>query len=347
MAECYRKFIHAARCVLIACLTPALLAAQAARKGNWAVDSVTASAGAPLADSGDAIGGLYRNVGRYIDESYRELDAAAPCFTPYSLPGKEHSTLRRPNARGSKVRDRTLGVRSSREVVDVPCQPQVTAARDAAFLFMYRAKPDMDAAFAEGYKRHLEWHAAHSDSLTWLAWTVIDGPSTGTFVDGTFGISFKAFDDRVDQAADGQDATKNVTAFAVPTNRAVLRLRPELSTSTRLEHGLPGRMQKVTTFVAQPGRESMVVQTLRTMAAAKYAGLDYSIYERTSGGEQPAFIVVVQLDAWADLADASKDPAERIRRATGSSLVRSETEIWAYRPDLTYSPSTRGTEKEF
>jgi hypothetical protein len=339
---------------------------------SWAVDSVMASLGAPLAGSGDVVVGLYKtaaaraprvrfaqvgttedavvggwltrfgddasNVERYIGESYRELEAAGLCFTGYTVPGKDHTILWRPNALASKVGDRTLGERISREVLDAPCQPQSTPARDAAFLFAYRAKPEMDAAFAEGYKRHLDWHRAHADSLTWLAWTVIDGPSIGTFVDGTFGISFRAFDDRVDQAGDGADATTNVTAFAVPTNRAVFRLRRDLSSGSPLEDGKPGRLQRVTTFVLQPGREAMVEQAFRTLAAKKGESLDYSVYERLSGGEQPAFVVIAQFNAWADLADGGKDPADRIRRAIGSSIVRSETEIWAYRRDLTYFP---------
>ena len=73
-------------------------------------------------------------------------------------------------------------------------------------------------------------------------------------------------------------------------------------------------MQQVTTFVLHPGRESMVEHTLRAMVVKKDVGLDYSVYERTSGGEQPAFIVFVQFNAWADLADARRDPADRIRR---------------------------------
>ena len=59
---------------------------------------------------------------------------------------------------------------------------------------------------------------------------------------------------------------------------------------------------------------------------------------RNSGGEQAAFVVMVQFNAWADLSDPGKDPSDRIRRAIESSLVRAETAIWAYRPDLTYFP---------
>ena len=211
-------------------------------------------------------------------------------------------------------------------------------ARDAAFLFAYRAKPDMDAAFAAGYRRHLDWHAAHGDSLAWLAWTVVDGPAAGTFVDGTFGIVFKAFDDRVDPRGDGEDAVRNVTAFAVPTGRETLRLRRELSSATRLESGRAGRMQKVVRLLARPGTQAEIDRALLAVRSGGGKMLDYAVYERVSGGEQPAYVVVVQLDAWADFESERSDPASSIIRALGTRLVRAESEIWAYRPELTYLP---------
>jgi hypothetical protein len=212
-----------------------------------------------------------------------------------------------------------------------------SAGADAAFLFAYRAKPGMDAEFAQGYRRHLDWHAAHSDSLPWLAWTVIDGPSLGTFVDGTFGIAFKAFDDRVDPRGDAEDAGRNVSAFAVATDRQVLRLRRDLSPSTRLESGKAGTMQRVVWLSVKPGAEAPAEQTLRALAA-KRGALDYAVYERISGGDQPGYIVVVQFNAWAAVASAETDPAHTIVRSLASSLSRVQTETWLYRPDLVYFP---------
>ena len=208
---------------------------------------------------------------------------------------------------------------------------------DAAFLFAYRAKPDMDAAFAQGYRRHLDWHAAHGDSLTWLAWTVIDGPSIGTFVDGAFGLAFKAFDDRVDPAGDGQDAGRNVTAFATPTGRQLLRVRRDLSLTTPLESGAPLTMQRVATLTLKPGTEAAAERTLRMLASRKF-GLDYAVYERLSGGDQPTYVIIAQFDAWRDLADAHADPVRAIVRALGASVSGVESSIWQYRPDLTYIP---------
>jgi hypothetical protein len=76
----------------------------------------------------------------------------------------------------------------------------------------------------------------------------------------------------------------------------------------------------------------------RSTAAAKRGALDYAVYERVSGGDQPGYIVVVQFNAWAAVASAETDPARTIVRSLASNLSRVQTETWLYRPDLVYFP---------
>ncbi|HEX6048282.1 MAG TPA: hypothetical protein VFZ21_03410 [Gemmatimonadaceae bacterium] len=210
---------------------------------------------------------------------------------------------------------------------------------DAAFLFAYRAKPGMDAAFAQGYRRHLDWHAQRGDSLSWLAWTVIDGPNLGTFVDGAFGIGFKAFDDRVDPRGDAEDGARNVTAYANPTSREVYRLRRDLGTAARLEAGRPAAMQKVVHLTIRPEAVHSAETAMRTIASRRRGrGLDYAVYARVSGGTSPAFMLIAQLAAWADLEDPNADPTRAVIAALGSTVAHAESEIWSYRRELTYFP---------
>jgi hypothetical protein len=216
---------------------------------------------------------------------------------------------------------------------------QAPRSADAAFLFAYRAKPGQEVAFFEGYRRHLDWHKAHADSLTWLAWTVYDGSGVDTFVDGTFGIPFAAFDQRVDPRGDGADATRNVSAFADATGREVYRLRRDLGTSTRLEEGKPAAMQKVVVMTVRPGREAALEQTLRALRGRRASVLDYAVYERVSGGVETTYTLIVSLAAWADLADAAKDPGRIIVREGAEALADARSEIWILRPDLVYAPT--------
>lgn len=215
---------------------------------------------------------------------------------------------------------------------------------DAAFLFAYTAKPHMNEAFERGYRRHLDWHAEHGDSLTWLAWTVVDGRGVGTFVDGTFGVPFEAFDDRVDPRGDAEDGAKNITTFADPLYREVYRLRRDLGSAVRLEAGRPARMQRVVRLTLRPGAREAFEQALSELELKNATALDYAVYERVSGGGQPGFMLIVQFTAWADLEDAGSDPGRAILRAAGSTVTRAESEVWLYRPGLAYFPGDGRTQ---
>jgi hypothetical protein len=147
-------------------------------------------------------------------ETYAEIAAAGVCFRGYTITGSQHTVLWRPDVPRVQRHTGTLRGVLARDLAHRECA-QTRRNDHAAFLFAYRAKPGMDAAFAEGYRRHLDWHAARGDSLAWLAWTVVDGPQLGTFVDGAFGIAFKAFDDRVDPRGDAADAARQCDRGAI------------------------------------------------------------------------------------------------------------------------------------
>jgi hypothetical protein len=219
--------------------------------------------------------------------------------------------------------------------------PSSTSAQqvgDAAFVFAYRMKPGMESSFTEGYRRHLRWHAEHQDSLPWLGWFVVSGPGLGMFVDGTFGIRLQAFDNRVAPADDGQDAEKNVTAFGDPAYRYTYRLRRDLGTAARLETGKPAPMQLVCWLTLRPAGMGDFERRMRRLPANGRRFLDYAVYERLAGGEQPAFLVVAQLQSWAELEDSGRNPIRAMLSLAGEDVVRAETEVWHYQADLSYFP---------
>jgi len=78
-------------------------------------------------------------------------------------------------------------------------QPQENIKGNAAFLFAYYPKEGQQSNFENGYKQHLKWHEEKNDPLPWYGWNVISGDRPGLFIDGTFGISYEALDNRVDK----------------------------------------------------------------------------------------------------------------------------------------------------
>jgi hypothetical protein len=187
----------------------------------------------------------------------------------------------------------------------------------------------------QGYRRHLDWHAQRKDpSRGWP--DKVDGPNLGAFVDGAFGIRFTTFDERADPI-EMPDAARNVVAFADPIGRDVFRIRPDLSSASRLESGDAAPMQKVVRLTLRPGSQETFERALRPIAQQRHR-LDYAMYERVSGGSQPEYVLIVQLAGWRDLASGVDEPAQNVVQAAGATLDRVEAEVWSYRPELSYVP---------
>jgi hypothetical protein len=310
---------------------------------QWGTDSLMRALGAPLSPDGDVLVGLYKvasqrhpdirfsqvntlsdanvslwlgrfghdpgNLAAYIQATYEELLAAGACFTGYTLAGELHTVLWRPEVPAMRVGDTLLLELLGRQPTGSSCSLD---RGDAAFLFAYSARRGMEREFEQGYARHLEWHAGNRDSLAWHAWTIVDGPRLGTFVDGAFGIPFRAFDDRVDPRGDQLDAARNVTSFADPVTREAYRLRRDLSTSApRLEAARPAPLQRVIRISLHPGAHAAFELAVRSLAVRIRPRLDYSIYESVSGNEHPAYVMIVQLSGWSDLEDSATEPGRR------------------------------------
>lgn len=234
-------------------------------------------------------------------------------------------------------------------VVGTPLLGQASSVEPtgpAAFLFAYLPKSGQEALFDAGYRRHLSWHGGKGDPLPWYAWYVTTGERTGTFIDGTFGISFSAFDQRVEPKADGADFAQNVAPFATPSWRAVYRLRPELSTGQPLEKKAPTPLVEVTHVAIEPGFqrqfEELLAAVRSDLARAKPAVV-LTAYELISGGEQPSYMVMVARSGWAsyDTLAPTADLISRSPRATNAidggrrpMIKRISTETWSYRSDL-------------
>jgi len=100
----------------------------------------------------------------------------------------------------------SLGAMS--EAVGAETTPRDGAARVVTW------QPLMAREFELGYQRHLEWHRTHRDPWTWHGWSIITGPQTGYFVDGTFFHRWSEFDSPIEPAGDAADNELNVHPYA-------------------------------------------------------------------------------------------------------------------------------------
>jgi hypothetical protein len=210
--------------------------------------------------------------------------------------------------------------------------PAQGALDAAAFLYGYRITNGQTAAFADGYRKHLDWHRSHGDSLSWLGWFVVDGPDVGMFIDGTFGKPFAAADARVDPAGDAADAGRTFAAYAVASLREVYRRRADLGRGNSLEAGTPAASQQVTRVRVPAGRQAEFEKGAR--AVASHGDSDYAVYELVSGGSEGTYLVIAQLAGYRAVGDRTS--LRRLLDGAGASVTSAESSMWIYHPELSY-----------
>lgn len=228
--------------------------------------------------------------------------------------------------------------------------PSAAAAQDATggFLFAYLPHADSRDAFYEGYRAHLDWHRSRSDSLTWYGWDVLAGPRIGAFVDGVFGIPFAALDVRVDPAGDAADLQANVAPHGDAIARALVRERRDLSTAEPLGRTEPARLAQVVRYHVRPHQAAITEEALVALRERSPSAslLPYTVLE-TVVGAGTGVVLMVWRDRLGTFDEVGDDPVRAFRvimaglagddGATAVGLPEEvATEIWVYRPDLTY-----------
>jgi hypothetical protein len=226
---------------------------------------------------------------------------------------------------------------------------------DAAHLFGYLPKDGMRAQFDAGYRKHLEWHAAHADPLVWYGWYVTHGPRAGMFIDGSFGAPFAGFDQRVAPADDAKDAERSFLPFGQPTFRASYRLRRDLSTGFPLERWQPTQLVDVHRYRVKLGRSShfeLLAKRMRTALDASGAkDVAYTWYQGVAGTATPEYMLMVARKGWAGFDGAPGD-LEGVLATLDDATTRREllmgiaasvdevtSEVWQYRSDLSLVPA--------
>lgn len=216
------------------------------------------------------------------------------------------------------------------ESLSIPKGQQAKA--EAAFLFSYEIKPGMQTQFEEGYREHLEWHRQVGDPFTWYGWYVVVGDaSLGQFVDGTFGHLFEDFDHRVDPAGDRAHSKVHVDPFVEPVRREIWRLRPDLGSVNPLENRERYPLLEVVRYFVRAGREEVFEKAVRAGFSENEKARVW--YQIRVGGDIPTYISITPFNTWKDF-----DPGFTSTLGGRDSVSRVQTQVWAYREDLSYFP---------
>jgi len=207
--------------------------------------------------------------------------------------------------------------------------PAAAQSGGTAHLYAYRLKDR--AAFENGYRRHLDWHARHEDKLVWYAWYVVAGERLNAFVDGTFGTSPEGLAARPDPQGDAADFRANAGPYAESIGDEGWDLWREVSRATPWEQHRPKPAVQVFALAVADGA--------RFEAAVAARPIENASWYRASGSAPGNYLLIVPAapsDTRPDLTRilGGEHPALLLARAMRS-------ELWRYAPRLALLPGER------
>lgn len=206
-----------------------------------------------------------------------------------------------------------------------PADDGATVAR----LVEWAPAPGRQAAFREGYQRHLEWHRRNRDPWTWHGWFVASGDRLGTFVDGSFGHAWETLDHPVAPAEDRADNARNVYPHADVLLSVHLVRLPAHSMGDEQE---AMRAPLLTTLRL---RNAVDAGAMWAALDRELSGIPRQAY-RMVGGPAQAWLLAIPHADWAGFG-AIEAALGRWRQHAGSVDARIET--LRRDPAMSYAPT--------
>lgn len=197
---------------------------------------------------------------------------------------------------------------------------------DAAHLYAYRLSDK--AKFEDGYRRHLVWHADRRDKLAWYAWYVTAGERAGAFVDGTFGATPEALENRIEPDADAADFRANAAPFAATLGNEGWTLWREASRATSLEQRRPDTLIHV--LAIKPEDNARFETAIAARPVPKAA------WYRARGKTPAPYLLIVPARSASTPPSAEAIFGRTHPARAQMQVVRAET--WQYAPRLALMP---------
>lgn len=252
------------------------------------------------------------------------------------------------------MRTTTLGIVGAALLAATPVLAQKQP--EVGQVSVWQAKPGAEAAWAEGRKRHMEFHRAQKDAFAWFTWEVVNGDRAGAFVTGTFDHFWKDYDGR--DAFDALDGADMAKTFGPATASSTTGFWIHMSEASRNKPGatVPAKFSQLTHYYVKLADVPRFEDALEAVKAQldKISWPTYSSWYRlASGGDGPHYVLSTSRDSYADFAPPEKTLIQALAEAIGprkadelmstvrESTERIYTEILQYRPELSYVPAAK------
>ncbi|GGA71208.1 hypothetical protein GCM10011507_23560 [Edaphobacter acidisoli] len=214
------------------------------------------------------------------------------------------------------------------------------------------AKPGMSQQWEAGRKEHSTFHASQKDAWPVYVYQILTGDLTGSYASVEPEHHWSDFDahesfDKLDEP----EIAKSILPYSAGNTRALYIFRDDLSLDK--PSSTPTKMISVHIYNVLPGHGKDFADAVKKINAAiqktKYPARPSRVYELANGGEAPAYVHVIDDASWAAMQAPDKPLRDALKEAYGDSgpqvldqlyhsCSKITTELWVYRPDLSYVP---------
>lgn len=252
------------------------------------------------------------------------------------------------------MRKTMWGIVGAALVAAAPALAQKQA--DVCQVSVWTAKAGSEAAWAEGRKKHMEFHRAQKDALAWFTWEIVNGDRAGSFLTGTFDQFWKDYDGR--DAFDALDTADIARTTGPATASSTTGFWIHMAGASRQDPAVttPSKFSQLTHYYVRPADVPRFEDALEA-AKAELDKISWPVrsswYRLASGGDGPHYVLSTPRASYADFAPPEKTLITALSESMGprqanelfetlrASTERVYTEIIQYRPDLSYVPAAK------
>jgi hypothetical protein len=231
-------------------------------------------------------------------------------------------------------------------------------AKSLTRIVAIKVKPGMAPQFEEGLKKFHQWEKQQNVAFTFHVWSIITGPRTLQYAIGTGGHDWKDFDalTKLGPAAQEQIQT-DMGAYFESVEISFWLYRKDLSGHALDASQPPPAFVQVTTYFLKPGIGTGITDAIKAANAAieksHWPGKPSGWYSLVNGGGGPELAIVTGHTNWADFQPPEtsfgkmlgevygKEGAAALGKKFFGGVRTWRSEIWRYRPDLSYIPASQ------
>lgn len=231
-------------------------------------------------------------------------------------------------------------------------------AKSLTRMVIIKVKQGMAPQFEAGLKKFHQWEKQQNIPFTFHAWSIISGPRTLQYAIGTNGHDWKDFDALTKFDATAQEQIQADMGSTVESVKISFWLyRKDLSGRALDVNQAPPAFAEVTTYFLKTGIDTGVTDAIKAANAAiqksHWPGKPSGWFSLVNGGDGPELVIVTGHENWADFQPPetsfvkmlSEVYGEEGSTALGKKFFRGirtwRSEIWRFRPDLSYSPASQ------